>query len=68
MNYPDKIYDWQHTQLSIARFYGGITIGGDFYYIDEADPRKPLVRQKLSKREKSTRKIEQLKNKLQSIF
>ena len=28
--------DWQYSQLSIARHYGGIRIGGDEYFIDGA--------------------------------
>ena len=47
MNSPDKIYGWLDTQLSIARFYGGITFQGHSYVIDMADPQQPLVRQDL---------------------
>jgi hypothetical protein len=47
MNAPDKIYGWLDTQLSIARFYGGITFRGHSYVIDMADPKQPLVRQDL---------------------
>jgi len=49
MNAPDKIYGWLDTQLSIARFYGGITFRGHSYVIDMADPEQPLVRQDLLK-------------------
>jgi hypothetical protein len=47
MNAPDKIYGWLDTQLSIARFYGGITFQDHSYVIDMADPQQPLVRQDL---------------------
>jgi hypothetical protein len=49
MNAPDKIYGWLDTQLSIARFYGGITFRGHQYVIDMADPEQPLVRKDLFK-------------------
>lgn len=41
---PERIYGWLDTQLSIARFYGGITYNGHSYVIDAHDPRRPLVR------------------------
>ena len=49
MNAPDKIYGWLDTQLSIARFYGGITFRGHRYVIDMVDPEQPLVRKDLFK-------------------
>jgi hypothetical protein len=33
--WPDRIEDWQNTQLSIARFYGGIKINGAMYLIEK---------------------------------
>lgn len=48
----EKIYGWQHTQLSIARFYGGIKISGHQYVIDEKDPQRPLVLVKPKQRKK----------------
>jgi hypothetical protein len=44
MKQPEKIYNWLDTQLSIARFYGGINFNGVQYVIDEKDPQQPLVR------------------------
>lgn len=41
---PERIYGWMDTQLSIARFYGGITYNGHSYVIDAHDPQHPLVR------------------------
>lgn len=43
-NAPEKIYGWLDTQLSIARFYGGINYNGHRYVIDMDDPQHPLVR------------------------
>ena len=61
MNAPDKIYGWLDTQLSIARFYGGITFQGHSYVIDMADPQQPLVRQDLLvKNEPKKRKVKKL--------
>jgi hypothetical protein len=41
---PEKIYNWLNTQMSIARFYGGLTYQGHSYKIDLTDKDKPLVR------------------------
>lgn len=49
---PEKIYGWLDSQLSIARFYGGITFRGHSYVIDMVDPKQPLVRQDIVKAEK----------------
>ena len=49
---PEKIYGWLDSQLSIARFYGGITFRGHSYVIYMADPKQPLVRQDIVKAEK----------------
>ena len=55
MNAPDKIYGWMDSQLSIARFYGGINFNGHHYVIDESDPKRPLVKQATIKKKKSKR-------------
>lgn len=36
MDYPDIIpyENWIHSQLSVARHYGGIKIGGKNYVVD----------------------------------
>lgn len=52
MNAPEKIYGWMDSQLSIARFYGGMTFRGHSYVIDKNDPDHPLVRLDVSKTEK----------------
>lgn len=53
---PEKMYGWMDSQLSIARFYGGITFNGHFYVIDMQDPDKPLVRQDIFEAEKKAAK------------
>jgi len=59
MNAPEKIYGWMDSQLSIARFYGGINFQGHYYAIDMADPDHPLVRQDaIKKAKKKTKKVE----------
>ena len=52
MNAPEKIYGWLDSQLSIARFYGGITFRGYSYVIDMEDPDHPLVRRDVLRAEK----------------
>jgi hypothetical protein len=37
MKHPDKIYNVSQTQLSIARFYGGINYNGVYYEYDLKD-------------------------------
>jgi hypothetical protein len=61
MNAPEKIYGWLDSQLSIARFYGGITFQGHRYVIDMNDPKQPLVRQDILESEKpKKRKVKKL--------
>jgi hypothetical protein len=42
---PEKMYGWLDSQLSIARYYGGLKYMGHFYVIDRNDPDQPLVRE-----------------------
>ena len=44
LHQPDRIHNWQHTQLSIARFYGGCTYNGASYAIAYTEEGQPLVR------------------------
>jgi len=53
---PERIYNWLHTQLSIARFYGGLTYRGHDYTIAPSDPGYPLVRADVLAREAKARK------------
>ena len=41
---PERIHGWRDSQLSIARFYGGITYQGHSYVIVSAEAGAPLVR------------------------
>jgi hypothetical protein len=41
---PDRIYDWLYTQLSVARYFGGITLNGTRYVVAHDEPGLPLVR------------------------
>lgn len=41
---PERIHNWQHTQLSIAGHYGGLSYQGHGYTIAYAEPGQPLVR------------------------
>jgi hypothetical protein len=67
MNAPEKIYGWLDSQLSVARFYGGITFQGHSYVIDINDPKQPLVRQDIWDLEKKKkRKVKKLTLKKQN--
>lgn len=51
MNAPERIYNWEETQLSVARFYGGINYNGHRYEIAYCEPGQPLVRWDVAERE-----------------
>ena len=53
---PERIHNWQDSQLSIARFYGGINYQGERYLIAYGEKDMPLVRQDVLKREEKERK------------
>ena len=53
---PERIHGWQDSQLSIARFYGGITYQGHTYTIAVAEKGAPLVRDDVLAREAKARK------------
>lgn len=48
---PERIHGWQHTQMSIARFYGGINYNGQQYTVAVNEPGQPLVRDDVLQRE-----------------
>lgn len=48
---PERIHNWQDSQLSIARFYGGINFNGYRYNIALSESGMPLVRQDVLDRE-----------------
>ena len=56
MTPPERIHGWQDSQLSIARFYGGITYHGHTYTIAVAEKGAPLVRDDVLVREAKARK------------
>ena len=53
---PERIYHWLDSQLSIARFYGGIHFRGASYVIAFNEPGQPLVRKDVLAREAKARK------------
>ena len=53
---PERIYGWLNTQMSIARFYGGLTYQGHQYVIAVNEPNQPLVRMDLIKKQAKQRK------------
>ena len=48
---PERIYQWQHNQMSIARYYGGLRNMGHHYTIAENEEATPLVRHDVFVRE-----------------
>jgi hypothetical protein len=56
MSAPERIYHWLDSQLSIARFYGGITLDGHSYVIAQHEEGQPLVRVDVLAREKKARR------------
>ena len=63
-NAPPRIYGWLDTQLSVARFYGGITYCGASYVIDTRDPEHPLVRADVLKAEQQAKRAAEKKKAL----
>lgn len=53
---PERIHNWQDSQLSIARFYGGLHFRGVSYVIAFNEPGQPLVRKDVLAREAKARK------------
>ena len=53
---PERIHNWLDSQLSVARFYGGITFNGHDYTIAPNEPGCPLVRADVLVREAKERK------------
>jgi hypothetical protein len=61
MSEPHRIYGWLDSQLSIARFYGEITINGKTYRIRydlEGQPLEELQTKRKAKREKRDEAID----------
>ena len=55
MTTPERIYNWLDSQLSIARFYGGIQYNGTRYVIAPNEEGQPLVRWDVLKSEAKAR-------------
>lgn len=53
---PERIYGWQNSQLSIAKYYGGLKYQGHAYQIDYLSEGKPLVRVDVLAKEAKARK------------
>lgn len=56
MTPPERIYGWLNTQMSIARFYGGMPYQGHSYFIAPNEEGQPLVREDVIKREAKDKK------------
>ena len=63
---PERIYHWLDSQLSIARFYGGIHFRGASYVIAFNEPGQPLVRKDVLAREAKERKAADKADKAQA--
>ena len=59
---PEKIYNWQNSQLSVAKYAGGCTYNGAQYIIAYAEDGQPLVRMDLLKEGCPDLPIQMLKN------
>ena len=57
MTEPKKIYNWQDSQLSIARHYGGISFNGVHYAIAYAEEGQPLVEMIIKKKERKKKGV-----------
>lgn len=53
---PERIFGWMDTQMSIARFYGGLTYQGHKYTIALNEQGMPLVRDDVLVRESKEQK------------
>jgi hypothetical protein len=56
-NAPDRIYGWLDTQMSIARYWGGLTYMGHSYYVAPTEKGAPLVRADVLSREAKEAKV-----------
>jgi len=54
---PERIHGWQHSQMSVARHYGGLRYMGHEYTIAYAEPGTPLVRWDVMKAEAKAKKL-----------
>lgn len=64
---PERIYHWRNSQLSIARFYGGIQYQGHHYVIVPNEEGQPLVRADVLARERKVRKHRESRERAEEI-
>jgi urease accessory protein UreF len=55
---PERIYNWLDTQMSVARYWGGLTYMGHSYYVAPNEDGSPLVRSDVLEREKREKQAE----------
>ena len=48
---PERIHGWLDTQMSVARYWGGLTYMGHSYYVAPNETGAPLVRADVLARE-----------------
>ena len=48
---PERIHGWLNTQMSVARYSGGVSYMGHSYYVAPTEPGAPLVREDVLKHE-----------------
>ena len=53
---PERIYGWLDTQMSLARYWGGLVYMGHSYHVAPTEPGAPLVRSDVLEREAKVRK------------
>ncbi len=56
----ERIFNWQNSQLSIARHYGGCKYNGAEYVIAYSEEGQPLVRSDLIKKPKRDKRKSQV--------
>lgn len=56
---PERIYGWMNSQMSVARFYGGLEYQNHRYTIAINEPGQPLVRDDVLRREAKAKEAEQ---------
>lgn len=57
---PERIHGWINTQMSVARYSGGVSYMGHSYYVAPNEPGAPLVREDVIKREAKQKKEERM--------
>jgi hypothetical protein len=63
---PPKIYNWLNSQMSIARYYGGLKYMGHHYYVAPDEEGAPLVRADVFEAEAKAKKLADKSEKLKA--